>query len=88
MAAKVVQLVVILQRKCTSIILEIKKNAPSQSNNDSFAMTTFLSNQTGGELCLLNKPSQSEDLQFGTFVIFFVCALSSRSSLPVGCYCP
>ena len=33
-------------------------------------MTTFLSNQTGGELCLLKNMSQSEDLQFGTFVIF------------------
>ena len=48
MPAKVVQLVVILQRKCTYIILEIKKNVTSQSNDDSFAMTTFLSNQTGG----------------------------------------
>ena len=87
------QLVVILQRKCIYIILEIKKNAPSQSNDDSFVMTTFLPNQTGGELCLLNKLSQSEDLQFGTFVIFFVCALSSllESScgllLPIGHVC-
>ena len=55
---------------CVHIILEINKNAPSQSNDDSFAMTTFLSNQTGGELCLLKNLSQSEDLQFGTFVIF------------------
>ena len=40
------------ERKCT---LEMEKNAHSHSNAVSFAVTIFLSGQTGRELCLFKN---------------------------------
>ena len=53
-----------LQGKCTSVLVETEKNAHSQSNAVSFAVTIFLSGLTGSELCLLtfkNLTQSGED---------------------------
>ena len=44
------KLAAVLQGKCTSVLAETEKNAHSQSNAVSFAVTIFLSGSTGSEL--------------------------------------
>ena len=63
--------------------------APYQSSAISFAVVIFLSGQTGGELCVMNKLSQSVRRRFTIlrFSEIFVFSLSSFSSVFVGCYC-
>ena len=53
------KLAAVLQGKCTSILVETEKNAHSQSNAVSFAVTIFLSGLTGSELCLFKNLSES-----------------------------
>ena len=75
-------LAAVVQRKCTSVLVEMEKNAHSQSNTVSFAVHIFLSGQTGGELCLLKNVSQpGEDLKNLQFRQIFVFTLSSLSSV-------
>ena len=63
-----------MQRKCTSVLVETEKNAHTQSNAVSFAVTIFLSGLTGSELRLFKNltesVSQSEDRQICGSVIF------------------
>ena len=59
MAAKVVVASSCFAGKCTSVLVETEKNAHSQSNAVSFAVTIFLSALTGSELRLLKNLSQS-----------------------------
>ena len=47
--------------KCTSVLVETEKNAHSQSNAVSFAVTIFLPGLTGSELRLFKNLTQSED---------------------------
>ena len=56
---KLCKLAAVLQGKCTSLLVETEKNAHSQSNAVSFAVTIFLSGLTGSELRLFKNPSQS-----------------------------
>ena len=49
----------VLQGKCTSVLVETEKNAHSQSNAVSFAVTMFLSGLTGSELRLFKNLTQS-----------------------------
>ena len=87
------KLAVVLQGECTSVLVEKEKNAHSQSNVVSFAVTIFLSSLTGSELCLFKNLSQSVSqsvrrrLTNLRFREFFVCILSSLSSVFVGCQC-
>ena len=87
------KLAAILQGKCTSVLVEIEKNAHSQSNAVSFTVTIFLSGLTGSELCLFKNLSQSvkpvSQEKIDKFAVsrFFVCILSSLSSVFVGCQC-
>ena len=63
--------------KCTSVLVETKKNAHSQSNAVSFAVTIFLSGLTGSELRLFKNLSQSVRRRLTNlrFREFFVCIL-------------
>ena len=77
------KLAAVLQGKCTSVLVETKKNAHSQSNAVSFAVTIFLSGLTGSELRLFKNltqsVSQSEDCQICGFANFlFVFYRRSR----------
>ena len=60
----------ILQRKCTSVLVETEKNAHSQSNAVSFAVTIFLPGLTGSELRLFKNLTQSEDC--GSVIFLFL----------------
>ena len=44
---KLCKLAAVLQGECTSVLVETEKNAHSQSNAVSFAVTIFLSGLTG-----------------------------------------
>ena len=56
---KLRKLAAVLQGKCTSVLVETEKNAHSQSNAVSFAVTIFLSGLTGSELRLFKNLTQS-----------------------------
>ena len=56
---KLCKLAAVLQGKCTSVLVETEKNAHSQSNAVSFAVTIFLSDLTGSELRLFKNLTQS-----------------------------
>ena len=85
---KLRKLAAVLQVKCTSVFVETEKNAHSQSNAVSFAVTIFLSGLTGSELRLFKNLTQSvRRLTNLRFCEFFVCILSSLSSVFVGCQC-
>ena len=86
------KLAAVLQGECTSVLVETEKNAHSQSNAVSFAVTIFLSGLTGSELRLFKSLTQSvsqsvKRLTNLRFREFFVFTLSSFSSVFVGCYC-
>ena len=84
------KLVAVFQGECTSVLVETKENAHSQSNAVSFAVTIFLSGLTGSELCLFKNLSQSVSQEkIDKFAVsrFFVCVLSSLSSVFRGCQC-
>ena len=84
------KLAAVLQGKFTTVLVETEKNAHTQSNAVSFAVTIFLSGLTGSELRLFKNPSQSVSqgrLTNLRFREFFVCILSSLSSVFVGCQC-
>ena len=62
------------------------KNAHSQNNAGSFAVTIFLSGQVGGELCLFKKVSQSvRKLQISRFVELLFLLLDYLRSRVVLC---
>ena len=82
---KLCKLAAVLQGECTSVLVETEKNAHSQSNAVSFAVTIFLSSLTGSELRLFKNLTQS--VRRLRFREFFVFTLSSFSSVFVGCYC-
>ena len=73
------KLAAVLQGKHTSVLDETEKNAHSQSNAVSFAVTIFLSGLTGSELCLFKNLSQSvspvgrrlTNLRFRDFLFVF-----------------
>ena len=70
------KLAAVLQGKCTSILVETEKNAHSQSNAVSFAVTIFLSGLTESDLCLFKNLSQSvrkrlTNLRFRDFLFVF-----------------
>ena len=82
------KLAAVLQGECTLVLVETEKNAHSQSNAVSFAVTIFLSGVTGSELRLFKNLTQSvRRLTNLRFREFFVFTLSSFSSAFVGCYC-
>ena len=56
---KLCKLAAVLQGKCTSVLVETEKNAHSQSNAVSFAVTIFLFDLAGSELRLFKNLSQS-----------------------------
>ena len=56
---KLCKLAAVLQGKCTSVLVETEKNAHTQSNAVSFAVTIFPSGLTGSELRLFKNLSQS-----------------------------
>ena len=56
---KLRKLAAVLQGECTSVLVETEKNAHSQSNAVSFAVTIFLSSLTGSELRLFKNLTQS-----------------------------
>ena len=56
---KLCKLAAVLQGECTSVLVETEKNAHSQSNAVSFAVTIFLSSLTGSKLRLFKNLSQS-----------------------------
>ena len=56
---KLCKLAAVLQGECTSVLVETEKNAHSQSNAVSFAVTIFLSGLTGSELRLFKNLTQS-----------------------------
>ena len=73
---KLCKLAAVLQGKCASVLVETEKNAHSQSNAVSFAITIFLSGLTGSELCLFKNLSQSvrgtlTNLRFRDFLFVF-----------------
>ena len=83
------KLAAVLQGECTLVLVEREKNAHSQSNAVSFAVTIFLSGLTGSKLRLFKNLGhsvrrRSTNLRFREF---FVCILSSLSSVFVGCQC-
>ena len=89
---KLCKLAAVLQGECTSVLVETEKNAHSQSNAVSFAVTIFLSGLTGSELRLFKNLTQSVSqsvrrLTNLRFREFFVFTLSLFSSVFVGCYC-
>ena len=73
-----------MQGKCTSVLVEMEKNAHSQSNAVSFAVTIFLSGLTASYACSRTLVSQSvsqsgEDCQICSFANFlFVFYRRSR----------
>ena len=82
------KLAAVLQGECTSVLVETEKNAHSQSNAVSFAVTIFLSGLTGSELRLFKNLSQSVSQEnICGFSNFLVCILLSLSSVFVGCQC-
>ena len=56
MAVKVVKASSFLQGKCTSVFVETEKNAHSQSNAVSFAVTIFLSGLNWERAMLVQEP--------------------------------
>ena len=74
------KLAAVLQGKCTSVLVETERNAHTQSNAVSLAVTIFLSGLTGSELRLFKNLSQSgEDWQICSFANFlFVFYRRSR----------
>ena len=86
---KLCKLAAVLQGECTSVLVETEKNAHAQSNAVSFAVTIFLSGPTGSELRLFKNLSQSVRRRLTNlrFCEFFVCILSSLSSVFVGYQC-
>ena len=82
------KLAAVLQGECTSVLVETEKNAHSQSNAVSFAVTIFLSGLTGSELRLFKNLTQSvRRLTNLRFRDFFVFTLSSFWSVFMDCYC-
>ena len=80
----------VLQRKCTSVLVETEKNAHTQSNAVSFAVTIFLSGRTVSELCLFKNLSQSVSQEkidkFAVsriFCLYSIVALECFCGLPV-----
>ena len=85
---KLCKLAAVLQGKCTSVLVETEKNAHSQSNAVSFAVTIFLCGLTGSELRLFKNLTQSvRRLTNLRFRDFFVFTLSSFWSVFMDCYC-
>ena len=78
-----------MQCKCTSVLVETEKNAHSQSNAVSFAVTIFLPGLTGSELRLtvVQEPYSVRRLTNLRFSDFFVFTLSSFWSVFMDCYC-
>ena len=78
----------VLQGKCTSVLVETEKNAHSQSNAVSLAVTIFLPGLTGSELRLFKNLTQSvRRLTNLRLRDFFVFTLSSFWSVFMDCYC-
>ena len=80
--------------KCTSVLVETEKNAHSQSNAVTFAVTIFLSGLTGSELCLFKNLSQSGSQSVSQekidkfavsriFCLYSIVALECFCGLPV-----
>ena len=82
---KLCKLAAVLQGECTSVLVETEKNAHSQSNAVSFAVTIFLSGLTGSELRLFKNLTQSvsqsvrrlTNLRFREFIVFTLSSFSS-----------
>ena len=79
-----------MQGKCTSVLVETGKNAHSQSNAVSFAVTIFLSGPTRSELRLFKNLSQSVSQEkidkFAVsriFCLYSIVALECFCELPV-----
>ena len=79
-----------MQGKCTSVLVETEKNAHSQSDAVSFAVTIFLSGLTGSELRLFKNLSQSVSQEkidkFAVsrfFCLYSIVALQCFCGLPV-----
>ena len=68
-----------MQCKCTSVLVETEKNAHSQSNAVSFAVTIFLPGLTGSELRLFKNLTQSEDCGQICGSVNFLFSLYRRS---------
>ena len=66
---KLRKLAAVLQGKCTSVLVETEKNAHSQSNAVSFAVTIFLSGLTGSELRLFKNLAQSVSQKTNKFAV-------------------
>ena len=66
---KLCKLAAVLQGKCTSVLVETEKNAHSQSNAVSFAVTIFLSGLTGSELRLFKNLTQSVSQKIDKFAV-------------------
>ena len=82
------KLAAVLQGKCTSVLVETEKNAHSQSNAVSFAVTIFLSGLTGSELSTLVQEPYSvrrlTNLRFREFFcLYSIVALECFCGLPV-----
>ena len=85
---KLRKLAAVLQGKCTSVLVETEKNAHSQSNAVSFAVTIFLSGLSGSELRLFKNLTQSvrrlTNLRFREFFcLYSIVALECFCGLPV-----
>ena len=82
------KLAAVLQGECTSVLVETEKNAHSQSNAVSFAVTIFLSGLTGSELRLFKNLTESvrrlTNLRFREFFcLYSIVALECFCGLPV-----
>ena len=88
------KLAAVLQGNCTSVLVETEKNAHSQSNAVSFAVTIFLSGLTGSELRLFKNLSQSVSQSVSQekmdkyvisriFCLYSIVALECFCGLPV-----
>ena len=89
---KLRKLAAVLQGKCTLVLVEMKKNAHSQSNALSFAVTIFLSGLTGSELRLFKNLTQSVSQSVRSldkfavsqiFCLYSIVALECFCGLPV-----
>ena len=88
------KLAAVLQGKFTTVLIETEKNAHTQSNAVSFAVTIFLSGLTGSELRLFKNPSQSVSQSVSQekidkfavsriFCLYSIVALECFCGLPV-----
>ena len=74
--------------ECAKILATTDIKVRSQSSAISFAVVIFLSGQTGVELCVLNKLSQSVRRRLAILRFCkFSSSLLSLSTVFVGCYC-